>query len=151
MVKNLELQGNYGLVCERVIITVSTPYVFNFILLLGLKTTKRYHNTHCVLKITHEQRFLNWDQRRGTLGFSVLRFWRFFRSVFVPQNFRVFFGVRCGSRISVFQHLVFVESTNVFSDLVSDVIFRFFLLGFWFVSSIWATITRLDWARIAVS
>ena len=57
------------------------------------------------------------------MGFSVLRFWLFFRSVFG-------FGVHCGLRIFHFLASGFrflVKNTSGFSVLLSDVLFGFFL------------------------
>ena len=79
---------------------------------------------------------------RGALGFLVLRFWLFFRSVFhfCAKRLRFFgFGVHCGLRIFPFFCIwfsVFVTNTSGFSVLVSDVVFGFsyfVLFGFRFL------------------
>ena len=69
--------------------------------------------------------------RRGTLGFSVLRFWQFFRSVFrfLCQKTSVF-RFWCSFRFADFSFFsirfsVFVENNNSFSVLLSDVVFGF--------------------------
>ena len=69
---------------------------------------------------------------RGTLGFSVLRFWLFFRSVF---------RFWCSLRFADFSFFsiwfsVFVENTSGFSVLLSNVLFGFsyfILFGFRFL------------------
>ena len=74
------------------------------------------------------------------MSFFVLRFWIFFRLglVFVPKNLSVLvsvFIVVYG--FSVFFSLwllVFVNITNGFLDLVSDVVFSFSYLGSGFLS-----------------
>ena len=70
--------------------------------------------------------------RRGALGFSVLRFWLFFRSVFrfllqKTSVFRFWWSLRFAD-FSLFSiwFSVFVKNTSGFSVLVPDVIF-----GFW--------------------
>ena len=71
--------------------------------------------------------------RRGTLGFSVLRFWLFFRSVFrfLCQKTSVF-RFWCSLRFAGFSFFsiwfsVFVKNTSGFSVLLSDALFGFFL------------------------
>ena len=65
---------------------------------------------------------------RGVLGFSVLRFWLFFGSVFVPKNFgfsvSLFIAV-CGFSPFSIWFSVFAKNTNGFSDLISDAVFGF--------------------------
>ena len=87
----------------------------------------------------------------GELGFSVLRFWLFFRSVirFLHQKTSVF-QFWCSLRFADFPFFsiwfsVFAKDTNGFSDLISDAVFGFSYLtylgsGF---STIYAVITRL--------
>ena len=80
--------------------------------------------------------------RRGTLGFSVLRFWLFFRSVFrfLCQKTSVF-RFWCSLRFADFSFFsiwfsVFIENMSGFSVLLSDVLFRFsyfVLFGFRFL------------------
>ena len=94
---------------------------------------------------------------RGALGFSVLRFQLFFRSVFwfLCQKTSVF-RFWCSLRFADIPFFsiwfsVFAKNTSGFSDLISDAVFDFSYLtylgsGF---SSIWAAITRLHWSRIA--
>ena len=75
---------------------------------------------------------------RGALGFSVLRFWLFFRSVFrfllqKTSVFRFWWSLRF-SDFSFFSiwFSVFVKNTNGFSVLVPDVVFGFSYFGlFW--------------------
>ena len=69
--------------------------------------------------------------RRGTLAFSVLRFWQFFRSVFrfLCQNTSVF-RFWCSFRFADFslfsiRFSVFVENNSGFSVLLSNVVFAF--------------------------
>ena len=79
--------------------------------------------------------------KRGTLGFSVLRFWLFFRSVFrfLYRKTSVF-RFWCSLRFAGFSFFsiwfsVFVKKTSGFSVLLSDVLFGFFyfvLFGFRF-------------------
>ena len=96
-------------------------------------------------------------KRRGALGFLVLRFWLFFRSVF--RFFRLktsVFRFWCSLWFADFPFfsiwfLVFAKNTNGFSDLITVAVFGFSSLtylgsGF---SSLWATITRLHWSWIA--
>ena len=94
---------------------------------------------------------------RGTLGFSVLRFWlflvRFFG--FCAKKLR-FFSFWSSLRFADFPFFsmwfsVFAKNTNGFSDLISDAVFGFSYLTFLGsgFSSIWAAITRLHWSRIA--
>ena len=97
------------------------------------------------------------DQNEGALGFSVLRFQLFFRSVFwflyqKTSVFRFWCSLRFAA-IPIFSiwFSVFAKNTSGFSDLISDAVFDFSYLtylgsGF---SSIWAAITRLHWSRIA--
>ena len=97
------------------------------------------------------------DQNEGVLGFSVLRFQLFFRSVFwflyqKTSVFRFWCSLRFAD-IPIFSiwFSVFAKNTSGFSDLISDAVFGFSYLtylgsGF---SSIWAAITRLHWSRIA--
>ena len=94
---------------------------------------------------------------RGALGFSVLRFQLFFRSVFwfLCQKTSVF-RFWCSLRFADIPFFsiwfsVFAKNTSGFSDLISDAIFDFSYLtylgsGF---STIWAAVTRLHWSRIA--
>ena len=94
---------------------------------------------------------------RGALGFSVLRFQLFFRSVFwfLCQKTSVF-RFWCSLRFADIPFFsiwfsVFAKNTSGFSDLIPDAVFDFSYLtylgsGF---SSIWAAITRLHWSRIA--
>ena len=105
------------------------------------------------------------DQNEGVLGFSVLRFQLFFRSVFwfLYQKLRFFgFGVHCGLRLYLFSASGFRFSRKIpagfriwypmqFSDLISDAVFDFSYLTYLgsSFSSIWAAITRLHWSRIA--
>ena len=70
-------------------------------------------------------------QMRGALGFSVLRFWLFFRSVFwfLLQKTSVF-RFWCSLRFADFSLFriwfsVFVKNTSGFSVLVPDVVFGF--------------------------
>ena len=79
---------------------------------------------------------------RGTLGFSVLWFWLFFRSVFrfLCQKTSVF-RFWCSLRFADFSFFsiwfsVFIENMSGFSVLLSDVLFRFsyfVLFGFRFL------------------
>ena len=79
---------------------------------------------------------------RGTLGFSVLRFWLFFRSVFrfLYQKTSVF-RFWCSLRFADFSFFsirfsVFVENNSGFSVLLSNVVFGFsyfLLFGFRFL------------------
>ena len=68
------------------------------------------------------------------LEFSVLRFWLFFRSVFVPKNFGfsvLMFIAVCG--FSAIYHLVFgfrEKNTSGISDLISDAVFCFSYLTY---------------------
>ena len=64
------------------------------------------------------------------MGFSVSRFWLFFRSVFVPKDFG--FSVLVFVAVAVADFLffsirfsVFVENNSGFSVLLSDVVFGF--------------------------
>ena len=94
---------------------------------------------------------------RGALGFSVLRFQLFFRSVFwfLCQKTSVF-RFWCSLRFADIPFFsiwfsVFAKNTSGFSDLISDAIFDFSYLtylgsGF---STIWAVVSRLHWSRIA--
>ena len=75
---------------------------------------------------------------RGTLGFSVLWFWLFFRSVFrfLCQKTSVF-RFWCSLRFAGFSLFsiwfsVFVKNTSGFSVLLSDVLFGFYYF-FYFV------------------
>ena len=68
--------------------------------------------------------------RRGALGFSVLRFWLFFRSVFrfllqKTSVFRFWWSLRFAdfSFFSIW-FSVFVKNTSGFSVLVPDVVFH---------------------------
>ena len=80
--------------------------------------------------------------KRGTLGFSVLRFGLFFRSGFrflcqKTSVFRFWWSLRFAdfSFFSIW-FSVFVENMRDFSVLLSDVLFRFsyfFLFGFRFL------------------
>ena len=78
---------------------------------------------------------------RGTLGFSILRFWLFFRSVFGFCAKRLRFRFWCSLRFAGFSFFsiwlsVFVENTSDFSVLLSDVLFGFFyfaVFGFRFL------------------
>ena len=81
----------------------------------------------------------DYSDQRGTLGFSVLRFWLFFRSVFrflckKTSVFRFWFSLRF-AEFSFFSiwFSVFVENLSGFSVLLSDVLFRFsyFVLYIW--------------------
>ena len=75
---------------------------------------------------------------RGALGFSVLRFWLFFRSVFrfLLQNtsvFRFWWSLQFAdfSFVSIW-FSVFVKNTSGFSVLVPDVVFGFsYFVLFW--------------------
>ena len=49
-------------------------------------------------------------------------------SVFVPKNFG--FSVLVFITVTYFPFSVFIKNTNEFLDLVSDVVFSFFLFGF---------------------
>ena len=100
---------------------------------------------------------LNWSGPEGGIGFSVLRFWLFFRSVFgfCAKKLR-FFSFWSLLRFADFPFFsmwfsVFAKNTNWFSDLISDAVFGFSYLTFLGsgFSSIWATITCLHWSRIA--
>ena len=69
--------------------------------------------------------------RRGTWGFSVFRFWQFFRSVFrfLCQKTSVF-RFWCSFRFADFPFFsiwfsVFVENNSSFSVLLSNVVFGF--------------------------
>ena len=68
----------------------------------------------------------------GALGFSVLRFWLFFRSVFRFFGFCAKnFGFWCSLRLADIPFfriwfLVFAKNINGFSDLISDAVFGFF-------------------------
>ena len=76
--------------------------------------------------------------RRGALGFSVLRFWLFFRSVFrfllqKTSLFRFWWSLRFAdfSFFSIW-FSVFVNNTGGFSVLVPDVVFDFsYFVLFW--------------------
>ena len=77
--------------------------------------------------------------RRGALGFSVLRFWTFFRSVFrfLCQKTSVF-RFWCSMRFADFLFFsiwfsVFVKNTSSFSVLVPNVVFGFsyFIFPIW--------------------
>ena len=76
--------------------------------------------------------------RRGALGFSVLRFWLFFRSVFrflfqKTSVFRFWWSLRFAdfSFFSIW-FSVFVKNTSGFSVLVPDVVFGFsYFVLFW--------------------
>ena len=69
--------------------------------------------------------------RRGALGFSVFRFWPFFRSVFrFLHPFPSVFRFLCLFRFAVLlcfsiRFSVFGRNTSGFSDLVSEVVFGF--------------------------
>ena len=86
-------------------------------------------------------------RKRGTLGFSVLRFWLFFRSVFrfLCQKTSVF-RFWCSLRFAGFSFFsiwfsVFVKNTSGFSVLLSDALFGFFyfvLFGFRFFFVDWS-------------
>ena len=75
---------------------------------------------------------------RGALGFSVLRFWLFFRSVFrflleKTSVFRFWWSLRFAN-FSFFSiwFSVFVKNTSAFSVLVPDVVFGFsYFVLFW--------------------
>ena len=99
------------------------------------------------------------DQNEGVLGFSVLRFQLFFRSVFwfLYQKTSVF-RFWCSLRFAVIPIFsiwfsVFSKNTSgfriwypmQFSDLISDAVFDFSYLTYLgsSFSSIWAAITRL--------
>ena len=60
-----------------------------------------------------------------------MRFWLFFRWVFVPKDFGfsvlVFIAVY---GFSVFMHLVFAKNINGFSDLISVAVFGFSYLTY---------------------
>lgn len=81
------------------------------------------------------------SEQEGALGFSVLRYWLFLRSVFrffVPENFcfSVVAFIVCDG-FSVFLTVGFsisIKNFNGFSDLVSDVVFGFSYLGSGFTS-----------------
>ena len=68
---------------------------------------------------------------RGALGFSVFRFWPFFRSVFrFLHPFPSVFRFLCLFRFAVLlcfsiRFSVFGRNTSGFSDLVSEVVFGF--------------------------
>ena len=70
------------------------------------------------------------------MGFSVLRFWLFFRSVFRFQRQKTLvFRFWCSLRFADFPLLsiwfsVFTKSTNGFSDLIPDAVFGFSYLTF---------------------
>ena len=73
---------------------------------------------------------------RGTLGFSVLRYWLFFRSVFrfLCQKTSVF-RFWCPLQFAGFSFFsiwfsVFVKNTSSFSVLLSDVLFGFSILSY---------------------
>ena len=78
------------------------------------------------------------DLLRGALGFSVLRFWLFFRSVFrfllqKTSVFRFWWSLRFAdfSFFSIW-FSVFVKNTSGFSVLVPDVVFGFsYFVLFW--------------------
>ena len=96
--------------------------------------------------------------KEGASGFSVLRFWLFFRSVFQ------FFCVKKNSVFRFWRSLlfadllffsiwfsVFAKNTYGFSDLISDTVFGlsyFTYLGSGFYS-VCAAITRLHWSQTA--
>ena len=96
--------------------------------------------------------------KEGASGFSVLRFWLFFRSVFQ------FFCVKKNSVFRFWRSLlfadllffsiwfsVFAKNTYGFSDLISDTVFGFSYftyLGSGFYS-VCAAITRLHWSQTA--
>ena len=76
---------------------------------------------------------------RGTLEFSVLRFWQFFGfSVLLQKTsvFRFWYSLRfAGFSFFSIWFLVFVKNTSGFSVLLSNVLFGFFyfvLFGFRF-------------------
>ena len=63
---------------------------------------------------------------KGALGFSGLRFWQFFLSVFRSKTSIFRFWCPCGLRIFrflAFWFSVFAKNTNGFSDLISDAVF----------------------------
>ena len=72
----------------------------------------------------------------GALGFSVLRFWLFFRSVFRFFGFCAKnFGFWCSLRLADIPFfriwfLVFAKNINEFSDLISDAVFGFSYLTY---------------------
>ena len=80
---------------------------------------------------------------RGVLGFSGLRFWFFSKSVFrflCQKTLRFWCSLRFADSLFFSIWLsVFVKTTNRFSDLVFEVVFRFFLFGFWFLFNLSGT------------
>ena len=105
---------------------------------------------------SQRQRLIDWMTRR-VLGFSVLRFWLFFRSGlrFLCQKTSVS-RFWCSLQFADFPFFsiwfsLFAKNTNGFSDLITDVVFGFSYLTYLgsSFSSIWAAITRLHWSRIA--
>ena len=80
---------------------------------------------------------------RGVLGFSGLRFWFFSKSVFrflCQKTLRFWYLLRFTDCLFFSIWLsVFVKTTNRFSDLVFEVVFRFFLFGFWFLFNLSGT------------
>ena len=105
---------------------------------------------------SQRQRLIDWMTRRA-LGFSVLRFWLFFRSGlrFLCQKTSVS-RFWCSLQFADFPFFsiwfsLFAKNTNGFSDLITDVVFGFSYLTYLgsSFSSIWAAITRLHWSRIA--
>ena len=80
---------------------------------------------------------------RGVLGFSGLQFWFFSESVFrflCQKTLRFWYSLRFADCLFFSMWLsVFVKTTNRFSDLVFEVVFRFFLFGFWFLFNLSGT------------
>ena len=73
---------------------------------------------------------------RGALGFSALRFWLFFRSVFrflchKTSVFRFWCSLRFADfPLFRFWFSVFAKNTDGFSDLISDAVFGFSYLTY---------------------
>lgn len=79
------------------------------------------------------------ELRGGHWGLWFLLFFKIGFSVFVPKNVGFSgFVVHCVSRISVFSiwFSVFVKHFDGYLNLVSDVLFRFLILGFRFLSDL---------------
>ena len=90
---------------------------------------------------------------RGTLEFSVLRFWLFFRSVFRFLCWKTsVFRFWCSLRFADFSFFsvwfsVFVENTSGFSVLLSNVLFGFsyfILFGFRFLLDLSGNWSRIE-------
>ena len=77
------------------------------------------------------------------MGFSGLRFWFFSKSVFrflCQKTLWFWYSLRFADCLFFSIWLsVFVKTTNRFSDLVFEVVFRFFLFGFWFLFNLSGT------------